>query len=140
MTRDCGIAVVVYDITNRNSFNETTKWIEYAREIRGKNLSVFLVGNKIDLALDQQDAIKNRKVTFLDGDSQAKFFGCKFFETSAKTAFNVVNLFRTIALSSLTNENGTAIDENHSNIVEVQLDKLETHEESSYYSKCCSIN
>jgi Ras-related protein Rab-6A len=142
--RDCDIAVIVYDITNRNSFNETKKWIEFAREIRGDDLRIFLVGNKTDLAVNQLDEIYNRKITYLDGDKQAKSYGCKFLETSAKTAYNVTNLFRSIAAYSLTNINEmetlNLIDENQTtNVVEVQLNRTE-FDSNSNNMKCCNLS
>ena len=54
------MAVVVYDITSKisvnnfwldkTSFNNVTRWIEDAKAIRGNDLIIILVGNKIDLA------------------------------------------------------------------------------------------
>eukprot|EP00121_Abeoforma_whisleri_P009152 Awhi_evm1s8409 len=47
--RDSSVAVVVYDITNRNSFLQTSKWIEDVRHERGNDVIIMLVGNKTDL-------------------------------------------------------------------------------------------
>ena len=52
--KDSSVAVVVYDITNKNSFNNVTKWIEDAKSIRGQDLLIILVGNKIDVAEKRQ--------------------------------------------------------------------------------------
>ena len=43
-------AAVVYDITNVNSFQQTTKWIDDVRTERGSDVIIMLVGNKTDLA------------------------------------------------------------------------------------------
>ncbi|KAM8875875.1 RAB6B, member RAS oncogene family a isoform 2-T2 [Spinachia spinachia] len=48
--RDSTVAVVVYDITNVNSFQQTSKWIEDVRTERGSDVIIMLVGNKTDLA------------------------------------------------------------------------------------------
>uniref|UniRef100_A0A2K6TVV0 RAB6A, member RAS onco family n=1 Tax=Saimiri boliviensis boliviensis TaxID=39432 RepID=A0A2K6TVV0_SAIBB len=48
--RDSAAAVVVYDITNVNSFQQTTKWIDDVRTERGSDVIIMLVGNKTDLA------------------------------------------------------------------------------------------
>uniref|UniRef100_A0A8C9FP08 RAB41, member RAS oncogene family n=1 Tax=Pavo cristatus TaxID=9049 RepID=A0A8C9FP08_PAVCR len=48
--RDSTIAVVVYDITNLNSFQQTSKWIDDVRTERGSDVIIMLVGNKTDLA------------------------------------------------------------------------------------------
>lgn len=48
--RDSHVAVVVFDITNRASFDSTAKWIADVRAQRGKDVVIVLVGNKTDLA------------------------------------------------------------------------------------------
>ncbi|KAK1896804.1 Ras-related protein Rab-6B [Dissostichus eleginoides] len=48
--RDSTVAVVVYDITNVNSFQQTSKWIEDVRTERGSDVIIMLVGNKTDLS------------------------------------------------------------------------------------------
>merc|ERR1719311_1592806 len=48
--RDSQVAVVVFDITNRESFLSTTKWIQDVRAQRGNDVIIVLVGNKTDLA------------------------------------------------------------------------------------------
>ena len=57
--KDSSVAVVVYDITNKSkeicltridSFNNVTRWIDDAKTIRGSDLIIILVGNKIDQA------------------------------------------------------------------------------------------
>merc|ERR1712060_703394 len=48
--RDSSVAIVVFDITNINSFEQVTRWIEDVRAERGKDVIIVLVGNKTDLA------------------------------------------------------------------------------------------
>lgn len=48
--RDSSVAVVVYDITNRQSFVNTTKWVDDVRAERGNDVIIVLVGNKTDLS------------------------------------------------------------------------------------------
>merc|ERR1712201_68232 len=47
--RDSTVAVVVYDITNVNSFEQVTRWVEDFRAERGNDVIIVLVGNKTDL-------------------------------------------------------------------------------------------
>merc|ERR1712039_977606 len=47
--RDTTVAVVVYDITNVNSFEQVTRWVEDVRAERGNDVIIVLVGNKTDL-------------------------------------------------------------------------------------------
>merc|ERR1712196_425783 len=63
--RDSSVAVVVYDITNRASFLNTSKWIEDVRNERGNDVIIVLVGNKTDL-----DDL--RQVSEEEGQAKAK--------------------------------------------------------------------
>ncbi|XP_059680594.1 ras-related protein Rab-41 isoform X1 [Gavia stellata] len=80
--RDSTIAVVVYDITNLNSFQQTSKWIDDVRTERGSDVIIMLVGNKTDLA-------DKRQITTEEGEQRAKELNVMFIETSAKTGYNV---------------------------------------------------
>ncbi|XP_072293355.1 ras-related protein Rab-41 isoform X3 [Eucyclogobius newberryi] len=88
--RDSTIAVVVYDITNLNSFQQTSKWIDDVRTERGSDVIIMLVGNKTDLA-------DKRQITTEEGEQRAKELNVMFIETSAKTGYNVKQLFRRVA-------------------------------------------
>ena len=50
-------ALLVYDITSRDSFNALTNWLTDARTLASPNIVIILVGNKNDLV--------DREVTFL---------------------------------------------------------------------------
>ncbi|KAF3835746.1 hypothetical protein F7725_028304, partial [Dissostichus mawsoni] len=80
--RDSTVAVVVYDITNVNSFQQTSKWIEDVRTERGSDVIIMLVGNKTDLS-------DKRQITIEEGEQRAKELSVMFIETSAKTGYNV---------------------------------------------------
>lgn len=47
--RDSSVAVIVYDITHKQSFLSIDKWVEDVRAERGTDVIIFAVGNKIDL-------------------------------------------------------------------------------------------
>jgi Ras-related protein Rab-6A len=81
---------VVYDVTNQESFHQTTKWINDVRIERGDAVIVFLVGNKVDLA-------DLRQVSREDGEEKAKELNVTFVETSAKVGLNIKLLFKKIA-------------------------------------------
>eukprot|EP01035_Chromulina_nebulosa_P027504 gene27504-36187_t len=55
--RDSSVAVVVFDITNRASFLNTSKWIEDVRNERGNDVIIILVGNKTDLSDKRQVSV-----------------------------------------------------------------------------------
>ena len=67
-----------------------TKWIDDAKAIRGNDLLIILVGNKIDVA-------EKRQVGTEEGQAQAKELGVMFIETSAKAGINVRQLFQNLA-------------------------------------------
>ncbi|EFY85784.1 RAS small monomeric GTPase Rab6 [Metarhizium acridum CQMa 102] len=88
--RDSSVAVVVYDISNAKSFQNTKKWIDDVRAERGNDVIIVLVGNKTDLN-------EKREVTTQQGEDEAKKNNLMFMETSAKLGHNVKNLFKRIA-------------------------------------------
>uniref|UniRef100_A0A1I8G1M9 FSH1 domain-containing protein n=1 Tax=Macrostomum lignano TaxID=282301 RepID=A0A1I8G1M9_9PLAT len=103
--RDSSVAVVVYDITNVTSFQQTARWIDDVRAERGSDVVVMLVGNKTDLA-------DKRQVTLEDGERRSKELGVLFTETSAKAGYNVKQLFRRIAAELLSKEKPPAKPDN----------------------------
>lgn len=80
--RDAAGALLVYDITRRESFNHLTRWLEEARQNGNPNMTIMLIGNKNDLE-------HRRAVSTKEGESFAQENGLVFLETSAKTANNV---------------------------------------------------
>merc|ERR1712119_50171 len=52
--RDSSVAVVVYDVNNRVSFLNSTRWVEDVRSERGSDVIICLVGNKTDLGNDSR--------------------------------------------------------------------------------------
>ncbi|KAF3699347.1 Ras-related protein Rab-6B [Channa argus] len=89
--RDSTVAVVVYDITNVNSFQQTCKWIDDVRTERGSDVIIMLVGNKTDLE-------EKRQITIEEGEQRAKELNVMFIETSAKTGCNVKQVRLTLDL------------------------------------------
>ncbi|KAJ2504819.1 GTPase Ryh1 [Coemansia sp. RSA 2049] len=112
--RDSSVALVIYDITNRESFIQTTKWIEDVRAERGDEVIIVLVGNKTDL----NDA--GRQVSTEEGEKKARDFNVMFMETSAKAGHNVKILFRNIALALPGVDKG-ANDANRTSTIDVSL-------------------
>lgn len=67
-----------------------TKWIDDAKAIRGNDLMIILVGNKIDMA-------EKRQVGTEEGQALAKELDVMFIETSAKAGINIKSLFKNLA-------------------------------------------
>lgn len=79
-------ALLVYDITRRETFNHLASWLEDARQHANPNMTIMLIGNKSDLH-------NRRAVSTEEGEQFAKEHGLIFLETSAKTAHNVEEAF-----------------------------------------------
>jgi len=91
-------ALVVYDVTNRKSYNNVFGWIEEMLKHVNKKIPIVLVGNKIDLRNNTPDAITTEEGIKLRRKIIEKY-GLKvlFIETSAKTGENVDKAFQVMA-------------------------------------------
>jgi Ras-related protein Rab-2A len=105
----CG-ALLVYDVTRRQTFDHLTKWLEEAKKNGIPRLVIMLVGNKTDLGTLRlenscestfshscHDAAAARVITYEEGAEFARNHGLIFCETSAKTAENVEMAFHETA-------------------------------------------
>ncbi|CAB3359608.1 Hypothetical predicted protein [Cloeon dipterum] len=88
-------ALLVYDVTRRDSFNALANWLADARSLASPNIVVLLVGNKSDLE-------SQREVTFLEASRFAQENELMFLETSAKSGQNVVEAFSKCAKAIVT--------------------------------------
>jgi small GTP-binding protein len=79
-------ACIVYDITNRNSFNSIQSWIDDCVKQSPKSILFILIGNKNDLN-------ESREVQYEEGVEFAKKRNMIFLETSAKTGNNISAIF-----------------------------------------------
>merc|ERR1712087_949864 len=90
--------MVVYDITNLDSFKNVKRWLveidKYARE----NVNKLLVGNKKDLASpDENNPNDLRQVSLAQGQDLANSLGVQFVEASAKNGTFVDTAFLLMA-------------------------------------------
>ena len=78
--------LLVYSITNRNSFNKIIEYYEEILRLKArKKIPIIIIGNKSDLEISE------RKVTSTEGKELANKINCLFYETSAK--INVDEIF-----------------------------------------------
>uniref|UniRef100_A0A8C8RM75 RAB41, member RAS oncogene family n=1 Tax=Pelusios castaneus TaxID=367368 RepID=A0A8C8RM75_9SAUR len=112
--RDSTIAVVVYDITNLNSFQQTSKWIDDVRTERGSDVIIMLVGNKTDLA-------DKRQVSIEEGERKAQELNVMYIETSAKAGYNMKQLFRRVA-AALPGMDSTP-EKSKEDMIDIKLEK-----------------
>ena len=74
--------IIVYDITDRESFDNVKQWLNEIDRYATENVNKLLVGNKCDLE-------SKRQVDFDEAKAFADERGIPFLETSAKNSTNV---------------------------------------------------
>ena len=87
---------LVYDVSNRETFDQVRMWLLKVRDKCRANIKIMLIGNKVDLMQD-------RKVSADEGEKFAAENGLFFFETSAKVndKQRVQQAFNTLSLEAL---------------------------------------
>ncbi|XP_043261044.1 ras-related protein Rab-3 isoform X1 [Colletes gigas] len=78
--------ILMYDITNEESFNSVQDWITQINTYSSGNAQVILVGNKCDME-------DGRVISAEKGKELADQLGVQFFETSAKENLNIKTVF-----------------------------------------------
>lgn len=127
--RGAQAAIVVYDISNKETFHKAQTWIKELQRQASPNIVIALAGNKLDLA-------NNRAVPYEEAKTYADECGLLFMETSAKTAANVMDIFTSIAKKlpkNEANETNTSRGANLSN--NVNLPRNQNDNPSA--SACC---
>ncbi|CAG9311795.1 unnamed protein product [Blepharisma stoltei] len=87
---DTAAAVLVYDITNRASYEAMKHWRDELAEFGPRNLVIAIAGNKEDL-------VDKEEVDLIEAKEYADSIGAIFRKTSAKTKYGVDQLFKDIA-------------------------------------------
>ena len=85
--KNCVCAIIVYDITSKDSFNDITNWINDCKIYSPKTVLKVLIGNKCDLK-------DNRVISTEEGQELAEKNGILFYETSAKEGTNIKEIFQ----------------------------------------------
>jgi len=92
--RNAHIALIVYDITDSNSYEAAKNWVNELEHSCDQPLIIAIVGNKVDL--DSERKVLTKGVQ--DYCNENNFI---FMEVSAKTSQNIDLLFETISISAL---------------------------------------
>ncbi|XP_022774995.1 ras-related protein Rab11A-like isoform X2 [Durio zibethinus] len=103
-------AMLVYDITKRQTFDHIPRWLEELRGHADKNIVIILIGNKSDLE-------NQREVPTEDAKEFAQKEGLFFLETSALEATNVETAFLTVLteIFNIVNKKNLVAGENQGN-------------------------
>ncbi|XP_046404545.1 ras-related protein Rab-37-like [Ischnura elegans] len=98
--RDAHALLLLYDVTNKTSFDNIRAWLGEIREYASDDVAIMLIGNKADCSAEE------RAVSGENGSRVASEYGVSFVETSAKTGLNVDAAFMSVArrLCSLDDE------------------------------------
>lgn len=86
--RNCDSALIVYDITNRNSYKKAISSIVELRE-KSSVSSIIIIGNKCDLH-------EKRTVTTTEASDYCNENDVLFMETSAKNNINIIDILHTL--------------------------------------------
>eukprot|EP00795_Rhopilema_esculentum_P005957 gene5957-11310_t len=117
--------IVVYDVTDRNSFINCGQWLTEIEKNACEGVQKLIVGNKCDR--------EDREVDYEAASSFAEKLSVKFIESSAKDSINVDRIFITMA-AELKEKLGTPIKEEKSALQIGTSTKLTS--ESKY--RCCT--
>lgn len=79
-------AILVYDITDEDSFQKVKSWVKELKKMLGSDVCLVIAGNKVDLERD-------RMVATEEAEEYAKQVGAVHFHTSAKLNQNIEQLF-----------------------------------------------
>ncbi len=123
-------ALIVYDITRKETFDSVDRWISEVLNSGDKNMTMLLIGNKCDL--DNQ-----RQVTKEQGEEKAKAFKVAFLETSASSGENLDVAFEMI-MKEVYSKCKNELDEDDG-MEEMQMGKEIdlTKEKKVDKKKCC---
>ena len=98
---------LLFDVTDRTTFDEVSGWIKDIRKTRGKNTDenmeektsdevLVLIGNKIDLK-------DKRKVTKEEAINLAKQYNVQYYEISCKEGINIYEVFCNVIIEASSN-------------------------------------
>ncbi|KYN03024.1 Ras-related protein Rab-26 [Cyphomyrmex costatus] len=88
--RDESTLLLLYDVTNKTSYDNIRAWLSEIREHANEDVVIMLLGNKSDCGTER--AVKRE-----DGERLAQEYKVPFMETSAKTGLNVELAFLAVA-------------------------------------------
>jgi small GTP-binding protein len=88
--RDADVGIVVFDLTDASSFGKCKQWVSDLREARGLDISIVIVGNKLDMPSIR--TVPTETITQF-----ATSINVESVETSAKTGENIQLLFTSLA-------------------------------------------
>ncbi len=89
--RNSHCVFLTYDITREDTFLHVIDWLKEVKQHANNDIVIYLIGNRADLE-DEREVTSERAIEFCK-----QYNIDKFFETSAKTGFNVEEVFSLVA-------------------------------------------
>jgi len=129
--RDADALILLYDITNRSSFENVRNWLAQIKEHAKDSVEITLCGNKADL-------IGHRKVKADEGRQLAHAYNIVFMETSAKTGQNIHETFMELTRRLINSANrSTESDRGEGSVLDLAI---HTPEPMPWYNprSCCA--
>ncbi|KAJ5072728.1 small gtp binding protein rab8 [Anaeramoeba ignava] len=124
--------MLVYDVTDANSFGNISNWLKNIQMNANENVSKILLGNKIDMK-------EGRKIETSKGIELAEEIGIPFFETSAKDNINVEESFLSITKDILNRKEQNDLTENQSKSkTTIDLKQTSAHSRKELKRGCCN--
>ena len=122
-------ALIVYDITRKNTFDNIDKWITDLKLNGDKNICIIILGNKSDL-IDKREINKN------DGIKKAEMYKTAFLEISALNGDNISKAFDELIEQIVINNKNIFQDDNKN-----EIDKgVNLNDEKNNNKKKCCLN
>tara|TARA_B110000977_G_scaffold45136_1_gene61376 strand:+ start:7262 stop:7852 length:591 start_codon:yes stop_codon:yes gene_type:complete len=124
-------ALLVYDMTKHESYDDAAKWLKELRDHADANIVIMLVGNKSDLE-------HLRVVQQMDAAKYAETEGLSFIETSALEATNVESAFQNILTEIYDIVSKKALDEGEDKEGTIEVKAVGGAGVKKSASKCCN--
>jgi small GTP-binding protein len=119
-------AILMFDLTNRQSFDELNIWINDLNTLAAPNAHIILIGNKLDLEEDRQ-------IVESEAQGFAQRYNLVYFETSAKKGDNVAEAFVRLGTEILRKVKDGQI----MMVKPPPIAQLQEVERKSEHKKCC---
>ena len=118
--------IIVYDITDKKSFNNVAHWIRQIKDSASENVKCVLLGNKCDLE-------ELRQVDINQGKDLANNYHLKFYETSAQKGNNIQKVFTDLVKGFLNDDNFVNDSERSS----ISTEQRNLRRARNQKKKCC---
>ena len=129
--RNANGVLFIYDITNKESFNNIKNWIKDLDNIKSDDIKSIIIGNKIDL---EDKRIINKS----DLENLANKYKMSFLEVSAKNNININEAFDLMVNEILKEKDENTIIKSFSRKTKSDLSiSTEKQEVNKKKSKCC---